>query len=287
MDTLPEEARPSPSVEPQDELSQIRKLLRPEPIPGVVDWGIPPECDTPCDPALLVRAHLTSTLTPSDNFCEQTKLAQFSALKRDPTNPKHFNDSLMSNRSFRNPHLYTKLVEFVDVDERTTNFPKDMWDPTDVKADWFADQIGMFNLNCTAIPRSCHFICSRRLLPLYFPVGPIPLSGARICFSPLDSILKPPVDTFSIIWAATLGSVNSKLTPKKRNRKDKRLPKQLGNAVISISLQLRILPPPERVAFSLTVLRPRERIPLPGRKRAGDPAKRSCFYLPSVKYIFV
>lgn len=76
-------------------------------------------------------------LTPS-----QAKLAQFRTLKRDPANPKHFNDSLMSNRSFRNPHLYTKLVEFVDVDERTTNFPKDIWDPEDVKEEWFADRIG-------------------------------------------------------------------------------------------------------------------------------------------------
>lgn len=72
----------------------------------------------------------------------QAKLAQFHALKRDSQNPKHFNDSLMSNRSFRNPHLYTKLVEFVDVDERTTNFPKEIWDPDDVKEEWFADRIG-------------------------------------------------------------------------------------------------------------------------------------------------
>lgn len=48
----------------------------------------------------------------------------------------------MSNRSFRNPHLYTKLVEFVDVDERTTNFPKDIWDPMDIKPEWYADRIG-------------------------------------------------------------------------------------------------------------------------------------------------
>ena len=65
-------------------------------------------------------------------------------MKRDPVNPKHFNDSLMSNRSFRNPHLYNKLVEFVDVDERTTNFPKDIWDPSNVQRDWFADQIGKY-----------------------------------------------------------------------------------------------------------------------------------------------
>jgi len=47
----------------------------------------------------------------------------------------------MSNRSFRNPHLYAKLVEFVDVDERTTNFPKEIWDPHDVQENWFADKI--------------------------------------------------------------------------------------------------------------------------------------------------
>ena len=47
----------------------------------------------------------------------------------------------MSNRAFRNPHLYTKLVEFVDVDERTTNFPKHIWDPTDMKEEWYADRI--------------------------------------------------------------------------------------------------------------------------------------------------
>lgn len=36
-------------------------------------------------------------------------------MKSSSTDPKHFNDSLMSNRSFRNPHLYAKLVEYVGV----------------------------------------------------------------------------------------------------------------------------------------------------------------------------
>lgn len=49
----------------------------------------------------------------------------------------------MSNRSFRNPHLYAKLVEFVDVDERATNFPRDLWNPNDAQEEWFADNIGM------------------------------------------------------------------------------------------------------------------------------------------------
>lgn len=48
---------------PQDELSRIRALLRPPPIPGVDDWGIPPESTEPCDPAIQVRiAFLTRRL---------------------------------------------------------------------------------------------------------------------------------------------------------------------------------------------------------------------------------
>lgn len=50
----------------------------------------------------------------------------------------------MANRSFRNPHLYAKLVEFVDVDECKTNFPKDIWDPIDLNEDWYADKIGAY-----------------------------------------------------------------------------------------------------------------------------------------------
>ncbi|KAI6029760.1 HCNGP-domain-containing protein [Pisolithus microcarpus] len=106
-----------------DEIMSVRDLLKPPPIPGLADWGIPPEPTASCDPAI------------------EAKLAQFHALKRDPDNPKHFNDSLMSNRSFRNPHLYAKLVEFVDVDERTTNFPTHIWNPCDVEPEWFADKI--------------------------------------------------------------------------------------------------------------------------------------------------
>ncbi|KIY47843.1 HCNGP-domain-containing protein, partial [Fistulina hepatica ATCC 64428] len=106
-----------------DELLRIRALLRPPPIPGVEDWGIPPASTAPCDPAI------------------EAKLANFHKLKRDPQNPRHFNDSLMSNRSFRNPHLYARLVEFVDVDERTTNFPPDVWNPGAVEDGWFADRI--------------------------------------------------------------------------------------------------------------------------------------------------
>lgn len=48
----------------------------------------------------------------------------------------------MANKAFRNPHIYAKLVEFVDVDEMGTKFPKDIWDPFDLKPEWYADKIG-------------------------------------------------------------------------------------------------------------------------------------------------
>ena len=101
-----------------------------------------------------------------DRSClSQAKVAQFLALKRDPANPRHFNDSLMSNRSFRNPHLYATLVDFVDVDERTTNFPTSIWDPNDVEPEWFADRIGMWCLVASSDSCSCPSPPSRVVTP--------------------------------------------------------------------------------------------------------------------------
>jgi len=118
-------AGPSRSIlsdEPeQDEITRIRGLLRPPPIKGLTDWGIPPETSEACDPTLTAKFEQFRTMKTQKNM--------------------HFNDSLMSNRSFRNPHLYAKLVEFVDVSETTTNFPKAVWDPFDMKEEWYADHI--------------------------------------------------------------------------------------------------------------------------------------------------
>jgi hypothetical protein len=142
MDMESESSGNGASEEPQDEVLRFRALLRPPPIPGVVDWGIPPESEGPGDAAIAVGLLGVCLFARCNDIVVQTKVAQFLALKRDLNNPKHFNDSLMSNKSFRNPHIYAKLVEFVDVDERATNFPKDIWDANDVRPEWFADRIG-------------------------------------------------------------------------------------------------------------------------------------------------
>jgi len=66
------------------------------------------------------------------------KLAKFHELKRKG---KHFNDTLMSNKAFRNPHIYEKLVNFVDVDEKGTNFPMEIWDPFNYRPEWKAEAL--------------------------------------------------------------------------------------------------------------------------------------------------
>jgi len=42
----------------EDDLDRIRTLLRPPPIPGVIDWGIPGPSTAPCDPAIKACLHL-------------------------------------------------------------------------------------------------------------------------------------------------------------------------------------------------------------------------------------
>ncbi|CAE6448104.1 unnamed protein product [Rhizoctonia solani] len=103
-----------------DDLTQIRALLQPPPISGVEEFGIPPPSEDPVDAELAA------------------KISKFLALKKQGT---HFNDILMKNKSFNNPHIYAKLVDFVEVDETGTNFPKSMWDPHDIQPEWYADEL--------------------------------------------------------------------------------------------------------------------------------------------------
>ena len=86
---------------PPPTLQQL--LPPPDPSTSSPWWGLP---DDPGE----ASEHLVDPLLKS-------KLAHFHDLKsRDP--PTHFNESLLSNRSFRNPHIYDKLVAFVGIDER-------------------------------------------------------------------------------------------------------------------------------------------------------------------------
>ncbi|KAF9157255.1 hypothetical protein DFQ26_008935 [Actinomortierella ambigua] len=83
-----------------------RQLLRPKPIPGVDNFGIPPEPEEECSPDL------------------QAKIENFYNIKL--TRGIHFNQSLMKNKNFRNPHIYQSLVQLVDLDETGSNFEQSL-----------------------------------------------------------------------------------------------------------------------------------------------------------------
>jgi hypothetical protein len=59
---------------------------------------------------------------PSDKVDKELfkKLAHFHALKREQGT--HFNQSLNRNRSFHNPHIYSKLVQWVEVEETGSGY---------------------------------------------------------------------------------------------------------------------------------------------------------------------
>lgn len=201
----------------------IRDLLRPPPVPGVSDWGIPPASAELCEPAIEVLVRITLDFISVSYTCApQAKLAQFHTLKRDPEQPKHFNDSLMSNRSFRNPHLYAKLVEFADVDERATNFPREIWDPHDVREEWFADKIG------PSVSPGLTFGFCLNTLPSTSLVGRFSTShrfGVCVCFSrtKLDAFRTNDIDSTHDVspFAFIAGYFSSKRRTKKLDQSSK------------------------------------------------------------------
>ena len=89
----------------------------------LAEFGVPPLPTGPCDPTV------------------QAKLAQFYDLSR--TRGLYFNDSLLASKAFRNPRIYAKLVDFVDVEnESATCWDKEVWDPRGLGPNATAARIG-------------------------------------------------------------------------------------------------------------------------------------------------
>lgn len=70
----------------------------------------------------------------------QAKLANFHNLRL--SRGLHFNDSLHASKAFRNPRIYAKLVEFVDVDETGSNWDKEIWDSKAIGPDATSSRLG-------------------------------------------------------------------------------------------------------------------------------------------------
>ncbi|KAG0267138.1 hypothetical protein BG011_008429 [Mortierella polycephala] len=88
----------------QNRSALMRLLLQPKPIPGVENFGIPPSPEGEINPDV------------------QAKMEQFHHVK--VTRGIHFNQSLMRNKNFRNPHIYASLVGMVALNETGSNFEK-------------------------------------------------------------------------------------------------------------------------------------------------------------------
>jgi hypothetical protein len=69
---------------PEDEANRLRELLRPPPIPGIADWGIPPPSSTPPDPSLQVC--MLAPPSPSAELSHYTSLFRLNSLSSPPSN---------------------------------------------------------------------------------------------------------------------------------------------------------------------------------------------------------
>jgi len=74
---------------------------------GLQDYGIP-------RPSRSIKPDTTV----------EAKLRHFHTLRQQNI---HFNATLQANKSFRNPAILSKLVDFVAVDDKLAGFPKDVW----------------------------------------------------------------------------------------------------------------------------------------------------------------
>ncbi|KAI8086526.1 HCNGP-like protein-domain-containing protein, partial [Halteromyces radiatus] len=109
-----------PTILASDRSTRLKTILTPAPIPGIDNWGIPSEPDDKVDPDRL------------------EKIQHFLSLRQSG---HRLNDHLQRNKAFRNPRIYAKLVEFVDLDETGSNFPPDQFDPKGFPASSYIDGI--------------------------------------------------------------------------------------------------------------------------------------------------
>ena len=80
------------------------------------------------------------------------------------------NENIKQKKSFRNPSIYQKLIDFLDIDEGGSNFPKDVFDPKrfreDKKNDYIVSFFLIFDLNWI-LENKITKILSNRLLRVY------------------------------------------------------------------------------------------------------------------------
>ncbi|KAJ1977908.1 hypothetical protein H4R34_003404 [Dimargaris verticillata] len=139
--TLPPLTSPEPSAAP---LTQRQQLLCPPAIPDVEEWGIPSEPPGAADPDV------------------QARFNQWQAMMADGAD---FNTQLFGNKSFRNPHLCAKFIEFLELDEFGSNFSTTVFDPHALSRAQYLEDMAQANHHKAAADRTrttIDFVTSRR-----------------------------------------------------------------------------------------------------------------------------
>ncbi|KAI9234243.1 MAG: hypothetical protein BYD32DRAFT_95676 [Podila humilis] len=131
---MTDEAHRSGATFHGDRGALMRSLLRPRPIPGIENFGIPPSPEGEVNPTVQVEDPIRFVLSVClsryallERTCfialsTHAKMEQFQNIKA--TRGIHFNQSLMKNKNFRNPHIYSSLVDLVALNEIGSNFDK-------------------------------------------------------------------------------------------------------------------------------------------------------------------
>ncbi|KAG5455411.1 MAG: HCNGP-like protein-domain-containing protein, partial [Olpidium bornovanus] len=99
-----------------------RELLKIPPPDGEAPWALPPEPEG--EPSAEVQA----------------RIQKYHALRQQGLN---YNENLLKNKMYRNPRIYSKLVEFVDLDEIATNFQPEVYNPKGFCANSYYDQLAI------------------------------------------------------------------------------------------------------------------------------------------------
>ncbi|KAH8917731.1 HCNGP-domain-containing protein [Atractiella rhizophila] len=113
----PRERSPPPSKNDASEDMDIS--------PGTHPAALPFDSPNPTVTNTLATYEISPTPTSGWSLELEGKLANFHSLRAQGT---YFNDSLLRNKAFRNPNIYPKLVQLLDIDETGTGFRKEVWD---------------------------------------------------------------------------------------------------------------------------------------------------------------
>ena len=96
-------------------------------------WQLLEELEAKCQDTLL------SSSATKDNVQQQKKIQQLLALKAKGI---HYNEQIQENRTYRNPSIYQKLVEYLELDDRGNCIPTDrlLFNPSKFPTDAYCDE---------------------------------------------------------------------------------------------------------------------------------------------------